>query len=936
MTNPWDNDPIVGQPGPVYGQAPKAEIPSGYQPAPGGLAPIPGGPADASRKTPDAPSGYRFAHGGSLEPIPGGPADPNKDAPKIGASPVSGQEYLKSLDPGTGSLVKALAEGRKSFPSGAALRSPYWQEMLTHVSNYDPGFDEVNYTSRSATRRDFTSGKAANNIRALNTAIGHLGHLSEQIDGTASHSLTPINAIENTALRLTGDPGPTNFDATVSALAGELTAVYRGSGGAEADINRYIQQLSPNASKDQKVGTIRNIVGLLKSRLDALNDQYRQGMGTTAQQLQLLDPQAQLIVHHLGGFDDAGAPDNGSTPPGAAPSGGGTPPSSGGPQDRVAPATGQTKEVIDANLTPVRREYMARLDAGQSPQQLVSFLRQAGVSDPQLLRTAVEQAQFRRQNPNVPVSQYNTSAIDHITQQMGPVNRAVNAVGQTDLGAGIAAAGNAAIGGYGPDLVGATGGNSEQARLALQYSAQDHPGAALTGTIAGGTAAAMGGEAALGAAGMGAGVGRSLLADTGYGALAGSGASPDDRGGGAVFGGLAGAGGSLLGQGIAKGAGAAFRGVTDKSVNALADSGVPLTVGQAAGQSGRIGRFIKGAEDKATSIPGVGSMINARRTEGYHAFNAKAFDKALEPINGTVKGAVGEEAVGTARQAVSDAFSAALKGKSAVPDQEFISAAKGPLERLAAIKRNGLGSEIVQQIEESTKDLFDPATSSLSGENMQTFLEALRQIRESYKGDPLYARVIKPSIQGLESATTGMFTRQAPEVVPAFNAAKAAYRRVSVLADAVDRGKNTEGVFAPSQLGMADRANAKKFDGKLSSASGESPFFGLQRDAQKVLPNKVPDSGTAGRMAVLAAPGALTGAGAGAGFLAGDTKSGAEVGLGLTGILALAYTKTGQRKLASMLLSRNPQARAIAEQITKRVPIAGAAGTALVQTSGSR
>jgi hypothetical protein len=66
--------------------------------------------------------------------------------------------------------------------------------MLAHVSNYDPGFDEVNYTSRSATRRDFTSGKAANNIRALNTAIGHFGHLEEQIGGTASHGFTPLNA----------------------------------------------------------------------------------------------------------------------------------------------------------------------------------------------------------------------------------------------------------------------------------------------------------------------------------------------------------------------------------------------------------------------------------------------------------------------------------------------------------------------------------------------------------------------------------------------------------------------------------------------------------------------------------------------------------------------------------------------------------------------
>jgi hypothetical protein len=258
------------------------------------------------------------------------------------------------------------------------------------------------------------------------------------------------------------------------------------------------------------------------------------------------------------------------------------------------------------------------------------------------------------------------------------------------------------------------------------------------------------------------------------------------------------------------------------------------------------------------------------------------------------------------------------------------------LERLASIKRNDLGPEIVQQIEESTKDLFDPHTGALVRREYAIVPGGASPNPASYKGDPLYARVIKPSVQGIENAVTDMFARQAPEVMPKFNAAKAAYRVFRSLPMRLTRASNTEGVFTPAQLGMADRANAKKFDGKLSSASGQSPFFDLQRDAQKVLPNKVPDSGTAGRVAMLAAPGALTGAGAGAGFLAGDTKGGAEVGLGLTGILALAYTKGGQARLAKMLLSRNPRARAIAEQITKRVPIAGAAGTALTQTSGPR
>jgi hypothetical protein len=118
-------------------------------------------------------------------------------------------------------------------------------------------------------------------------------------------------------------------------LAGELTAVYRGSGGAEADIQRYIQQMSRTPRKRRRSARSAISSGLLKSRLDALNDQYRQGMGTTAQQLQLLDPQAQLIVQHLGGFDAAGAPTTGNSSRG----GGGPRP----PNDPLTPAGGGTK-----------------------------------------------------------------------------------------------------------------------------------------------------------------------------------------------------------------------------------------------------------------------------------------------------------------------------------------------------------------------------------------------------------------------------------------------------------------------------------------------------------------------------------------------------------------------------------------------------------------
>jgi hypothetical protein len=64
----------------------------------------------------------------------------------------------------------------------------------------DPTFDGVNFQARAKTRSDFTSGKSAQNITALNTVVGHLDHLDRTIDGLGNSgpggaaNFGPLNA----------------------------------------------------------------------------------------------------------------------------------------------------------------------------------------------------------------------------------------------------------------------------------------------------------------------------------------------------------------------------------------------------------------------------------------------------------------------------------------------------------------------------------------------------------------------------------------------------------------------------------------------------------------------------------------------------------------------------------------------------------------------
>ena len=237
---------------------------------------------------------------GESKPVGGG--QQLSEAP---SSDLHGDDYLKTLDKGQAEQVKALADGRMAFPSGFALRSPYWQRMLTEVSQYDPAFDAVNYQSRSRTRADLTSGPSAKNITSFNTAIGHLGTLYDKGEKLGNSWSDYYNKLANFVIERKGDPRVREFETAKSAVADELTRSFRLTGGNVHDIVAWEANLNASNSPDQLRGAIRTGVDLLRSRIDALGEQYNKGMGRTSDPLQLLTPKARETLARLPGGEDA-------------------------------------------------------------------------------------------------------------------------------------------------------------------------------------------------------------------------------------------------------------------------------------------------------------------------------------------------------------------------------------------------------------------------------------------------------------------------------------------------------------------------------------------------------------------------------------------------------------------------------------------------------
>lgn len=228
-------------------------------------------------------------------------------------SGLTGNDFLKTLPNAQQKMVQALAEGRMDFPNGNAMKSQYWQNMLSAVGQYDPAFDTVNSHARAAVRKDFTAGQSAKNIKSLNTAIGHMGELDEAIDGLGNYSFPLNNAIAHGIAKATGtDKRLAKFEAAKVAVANELTQVFRGAGGAEADVQGWLKQLKAASNPATLHETVRTMVDLLNSRVDAIGDSYNKGMGTTADPLTLLNPKAAATLGRLSGKTNTFALANGS------------------------------------------------------------------------------------------------------------------------------------------------------------------------------------------------------------------------------------------------------------------------------------------------------------------------------------------------------------------------------------------------------------------------------------------------------------------------------------------------------------------------------------------------------------------------------------------------------------------------------------------------
>jgi len=364
---------------------------------------------------------------------------------------------------------------------------------------------------------------------------------------------------------------------------------------------------------------------------------------------------------------------------------------------------------------------------------------------------------------------------------------------------------------------------------------------------------------------------------------------------------LGGAGGTAIGRGVAN----VVAPKLNEAAQKLIGEGVNLTPGQ------MMGGALRKIEDKLTSVPLLGELIDYSRTKGIEEFNKAAYKRALEPIAGKVPSETGRAGVEAVKNQISSAYNTLLPKMTFVPDQPlFDSLTKLPKTVVGLPKAEG------KMVADNVKEIiqkYTPENGLISGNSFKAIEEDIGKLASAYSGargtdafvGDAYKQALGQVRQGLARSNP-----QYAEELGNINTAFANYARLRKAGSMA----NTQEMITPSQLAAAVKASDESA-GKGATATGKALMQDLSDAGVQVLPSKIPDSGTAGRSALVSA---LLGAGGAGSYQAFPTVT--ALGAGIAGTAAAPYLP-GVRNLVTTAVGKRPEsAKKLADAIREIAP----------------
>ena len=116
-------------------------------------------------------------------------------------------------------------------------------------------------------------------VVAINTVAGHLSTLNDAIDALNNGNVGILNKLANKVGAAVGQTPQTTFQTIVHRIGPEITTAYVAGGGGEAERFANAEDFSVNKAPQQLKQNVAVTVQLLRSKIGALENQYKNTVG---------------------------------------------------------------------------------------------------------------------------------------------------------------------------------------------------------------------------------------------------------------------------------------------------------------------------------------------------------------------------------------------------------------------------------------------------------------------------------------------------------------------------------------------------------------------------------------------------------------------------------------------------------------------------------
>jgi hypothetical protein len=344
----------------------------------------------------------------------------------------------------------------------------------------------------------------------------------------------------------------------------------------------------------------------------------------------------------------------------------------------------------------------------------------------------------------------------------------------------------------------------------------------------------------------------------------------------------------------------------DPNVQLLKAEGVRPTIGQTLG--GNANKL----EEKLQSVPFFGDAITKARQSAGADLSKSAANRALFPIGKSLpKDLKGHEAVSYVRKSLGDAYDNVVPKLSVTQDKPFQQSVSSlqSMVRQGAISPNAKNS-FDRFLKGEVSPLFQGDAKSMTGETFKRLqskiTERIQQTGASTNADE---RLLNGAYKDLGDQLNQLSIRTNPKAAAELKAINTGYANFKRMQKAASSVAADDGEFTPAMLHNAVKAADRSKD-KRAFSEGAALMQDLSAAGKTVLSNKVADSGTAGRAAMMAGGVAsglvspLVPIGLAGGYLGGN----------------MLYSQPSQNLLRGLVSSRSQLAQPAANMIRKATP----------------